>query len=71
METHICPKCSQPCAYKSGIMCTITGCIKDGTASTNNSNDGGFSNLFNTIFGQQKPSNPFADILNRYKKTKL
>ena len=37
METHVCPKCSQPCAYKSGIMCTITGCIKDGTASPNNS----------------------------------
>ena len=53
-------------------MCTIDGCIKDGTAK----NDGGFNNMFNTMFGggfgsSQNPftvGNPFADILNKYKK---
>lgn len=76
MDTHICPKCSQECIHKNGIMCTIQGCIKDGTAK----NDGGFNDIFNTMFGggfggntsapfgNNFSSNPFADILNRYKK---
>ena len=69
MDKHICPKCSQECIHKNGIMCTIDGCTKDGTAKNNNFND-----IFNNIFGGSNnpfaanTSNPFADILNRYKK---
>ena len=68
MDKHICPKCSQECVYKNGIMCTIDGCIKDGTAKNNNFND-----IFNNIFGgannmfNGSSNNPFADILNKYK----
>ena len=76
MDKHICPKCSQECIYKNGIMCTIDGCTKDGTATTgafgdinnvlNNMFGGGFGNNFGG--GAVPSSNPFADILNKYKK---
>lgn len=33
MDTHICPTCSQECAFKNGIMCTIRGCVKDNTSN--------------------------------------
>ena len=43
MDTHVCPTCSQPCAYKNGIMCTIQGCVKDGSNKD-------MGNIFNTLF---------------------
>lgn len=50
METHICPHCSQPCAFKNGIMCTINGCIKDVNNPNSNGNNDPFSTLMN-MFG--------------------
>ena len=48
-DTHICPTCSQPCIYKNGIMCTIQGCIKDGTSKN--------GDIFSTLFGNKNGSN--------------
>ena len=61
MDTHICPKCSQECAFKNGIMCTIQGCVKDNNTSSNNKddvfkgvkNDNGMVDTLRSIFGMK------------------
>ena len=62
MDTHICPKCSQECIYKNGIMCTIQGCVKDGTAKNNQSINDIF-NMFNC-----STNSPFSNMF--YGKSK-
>jgi len=57
METHICPQCSKECAYKHGIMCTIQGCIKDGTSNT--------SNIFSDMFKIDGSRNSNLDALRK------
>lgn len=54
-DTHICPKCSQECAYKHGIMCTIQGCIKDGTSKNND--------FMNMLFGKNNQNDTTVDKL--------
>lgn len=60
METHICPTCSQECIYKNGIMCTIQGCVKDGSQPpednindifNNPMNNNSMVNTLKSIFG--------------------
>jgi len=49
MDTFPCPTCSKPCAFKNGIMCTLTKCIKDSKPDPNNPYGGieDFLNAFN------------------------
>lgn len=61
MDTHICPTCSQECAFKNGIMCTIQGCVKDNNTTSNNKddvfkgvkNDNGMVDTLRSIFGMK------------------
>ena len=60
MDTHICPKCSQECAFKNGIMCTIQGCVKDNISSDSKDdvfksvkNDNGMVDTLRSIFGMK------------------
>ena len=60
MDTHICPTCSQECAFKNGIMCTIQGCVKENIADNKKDdvfngvkNDNGMVDTLRSIFGMK------------------